>query len=231
MAKSELRIKARKMREKGESVKAIARLLGVSKSSVSLWVRDIILTFEQYQTLQKRSIKGGEKGRIIGAFIQKKRRLDTIIQMENLGIQKFLKLSDKEFFTAGIALYWAEGTKKKREFCLCNSDPNLIVFMIRWMDKFFGIKISQIKAVVGINEIHRNRDGVVKDFWSNVTGIPLSQFRQTSFKKSKVSKVYENFNEHYGTLGIHVLKGSQFYYKMLGLIKGLSQAGVLFKAG
>jgi len=219
------------MRKKGESVKVISRLLDVSKSSVSLWVRDIILSVSQMEKLRKRMVTGTEKGRMIGAFMQKKRRLDMMEKMEKLGIQKFSRLSDQEFFAAGIALYWGEGSKKKREFFICNSDPNLIVFMIRWMNKFFGIKTDQLRAVVGINEIHRKRDKVVKNFWSNVTGIPLGQFRQTSFKKSKVHKVYENFNEHYGTLGVHVLKGCEFYYKMLGLIEGLSQAGALFKAG
>lgn len=228
MAKYALRIKAREMRSGGESVKVIAKALGVTKSTVSLWVRDIILTVDQLETLMKRKIKGGELGRAKGAFMQKKRRMDMIRQRENEGIEKLKDLSEGEFFTAGVALYWGEGSKKKREFYVCNSDPKIIQFIINWLKKFYGIGVDRLVAVVGINEIHREREVIVKKFWSEQTGIPLNQFRKTSFKKAKVHKVYANFNEHYGTLSIHVLKGCEIYYKMLGLLVGLSEASKKF---
>lgn len=225
MAKSELQIKAREMRSRGVSVRTIARELGVSKSTASLWVRDIILSVEQLQSLRKAWIKGTELGRLKGALMQKNRRLDLIEKTKNEGIKKLKNLSDNDFFAAGIALYWAEGSKKKREFFICNSDPEMILFMIKWMKKFFGIQTSRLKAIVGINDIHRDRDSIVKKYWSEKTGIPLSQFRKTSFKKVRNNKIYENFENHFGTLGVYVLKGSEFYYKMLGLITGLSEAG------
>jgi transposase-like protein len=48
------RNQARRMRsEEGRSIKEIARLLGVSTSSVSHWVRDIELTDAQHSALQR----------------------------------------------------------------------------------------------------------------------------------------------------------------------------------
>jgi|WetSurSiteA1Bulk_404760.scaffolds.fasta_scaffold00656_12 hypothetical protein len=224
MAKYELRIKAREMRRRGESVKQIAKVLGVAKSTASLWVRDIILSLDQYQNLKKRQIKGGEKGRFLGSMMQKNRRIEKMRKMEEIGIDKFRNISDNEFFAAGVALYWGEGSKKKREFYICNSDPELLSFMISWLEKFCDIGRDRLRAVVGINETHKKREEVVKKYWSDKLGIPLSQFRKTSFKKAKVNKVYENFNDHFGTLGIRVLKGGEIYYKILGLIAGLSKA-------
>jgi len=225
MAKFLQKIKAREMRAKGESVKVIAKKVGVTKSTASLWVRDIILSVEQLERLNNRKIKAGELGRLKGSLMQKNRRLDLIKLRESEGVSQLKDLSDREFFVAGIALYWGEGSKKKREFYICNSDPQLINFMILWLKKFYNVGVERLKVVVGINEIHRDRESVVKRYWSDITGIPLSQFRKTSFKKTKISKVYVNFNEHFGTLGVNVLKGSDIYYKMLGLIKGLSEAG------
>jgi transposase-like protein len=50
--KTEERNEARRLRaEQGASVKELARLLGVSRSSVSLWVRDIELAETQYLAL------------------------------------------------------------------------------------------------------------------------------------------------------------------------------------
>ncbi len=225
MAKFELKIKAREMRSEGTSVRTISKNLGIAKSTASLWTRDIILSVEQLQSLRERWIKGTELGRLKGALMQKNRRLDLIEKRKKEGMDRLRNISDNEFFIAGIALYWAEGSKKNRKLHLCNSDPDMIVFMIAWLKKFFGIGTNRLKAVVGINEIHRERETLVKKYWSEITGIPLDQFRRTSFKKVKNNKVYKNFNDHYGTLGIYVLKGSEFYYKMLGLITGLSEAG------
>ena len=42
-------------REQGQSIKEIARAVGVSTSSVSHWVRDIELTEEQIEALRARN--------------------------------------------------------------------------------------------------------------------------------------------------------------------------------
>jgi hypothetical protein len=225
MAKYELRIKARKMRSQGESVKIIAKRLGVSKGTVSLWVRDIILSVEQLETLKQRLIKGGELGRLKGSLMQKERRLKAIKDGVKWGLAKTGNLSDREYFLTGTALYWAEGSKKRGGFMLCNSDPKLIIFMIGWLEKFFEIEKERFILTVGINEIHRQREEKVKKYWSNITKIPINQFRKTSFKKSKVHKVYDNYSDHYGTLSVRVSKPAQMYYNILGLVEGLSRQG------
>lgn len=222
MAKSELRIQARKMRSRGESVREIAKKLGVSKSSVCLWTRDIILTVEQMEFLKQRRIKGGELGRLKGMLMQKNRRLKTIKVMEKAGLNKFKNITDKDLFSAGVALYWAEGSKKTRKLGICNSDPEMVRFMIEWFSKFFNIHSDRLSLRVGINEIHKKRELKVRKYWSRVTGIPMSQFRKTSFKKVKNLKTYKNFKNHFGTIDLVVLKPGDLYYKMLGLIKGLS---------
>jgi hypothetical protein len=52
------------MRVDGESIAVIAAALGVAKSSVSEWVRDIVLTQEQTDALRERqrSSSGRQKG-------------------------------------------------------------------------------------------------------------------------------------------------------------------------
>lgn len=222
MAKYELRLQARKMRSKGESVRDIAMKLGVSKGTSSIWVRDIILSVEQLEKLKQRSIKGSELGRIKGAFIQKKRRLELIEKCNQEGMKIAGNLSRKEFLMAGLALYWAEGSKKNGRLTFCNSDPDLINFMIKWLKENFGIDKERLNIRVGINEIHKDREKIVKKYWSDVTGIPLSHFQKTSFKKSKVHKIYKNHNKHFGTLDVLVLKPGELYYKILGLIKALA---------
>jgi transcriptional regulator with XRE-family HTH domain len=225
MAKYDLRIKAREMRSKGESVKDIAKRLGVSKGTISIWVRDIILSVDQLEKLKQKSIKGGELGRLKGCLMQKERRLTAIENGNKWGITNTVSMSDREFFFTGVALYWAEGAKKRSGLMICNSDPELINFMISWWKKFFNVETKRFILRIGINKIHRKREREVKEFWSGITNIPLNQFRKTSFKKSKPHKVYENYSTHYGTLSVKVLKPGQMYYNILGLIKGISRQG------
>lgn len=229
MAKYLLRQKARKLRRKGISVKRIAEYLSVSKSTASVWVRDIILSVEQLEELKDIMLRGSELGRTKGALVQKERRLRFIEESRTKGIAELPSITERELLIAGLALYWGEGSKKSQEVEFCNSDPKMIQFLLLWLKKCFGVTPDEIKCCVGINEIHIKREEIVKDYWSKISGIPLSQFRKTSFKKVKNSKVYENFNDHYGTLSVIVSKPSRFYFKILGLIEGLYQAGDKYK--
>lgn len=224
MAKSLLRLEARKLRSKGISVRKIAQELKISKDSASRWTRDIILTVEQLENLTQSKLKGGELGRLKGALIQKKRRLKLIEDSKILGIEMLASLSERELLIAGISLYWGEGRKKSRRVGFCNSDPRMIKFYIHWLQSYFNVKLEDLRGYIGINEIHFERESIVKQYWSEVTGILLSQFRKTYFKKAANKKVYENFNEHYGTLSIELIKPVPIYYKIMGLIEGLCMA-------
>lgn len=213
------------MRSKGESLNVIAKELGVAKSTLSLWVRDIVLSIDQIEFLRKRVISAGEIGRLKGAWIQKDRRIKTENKYKSEGIKKFSNISEREFLISGVALYWAEGSKKNSSVQLCNSDYKMINFHLKWLKKFFGIDVDRLSARVSINEIHKNREEIVKTYWSKQTGIPLTQFRKTMFKTSKVRKNYENYDNHYGVFDVYVLKPSEIYYKILGLVEGLSVTG------
>lgn len=224
MAKSELKIQARKLRESGIGVNNISLQLKVAKSTVSSWVRDIILTVDQLERLRNNSIVGAERGRLQSALNQKQKRLSLIEKYKKDGISNIDKLNKRELLIAGVALYWAEGSKASGQASFCNSDPTLVNFMIKWFEQCLNVDKSRMAVKVGINQIHRGREEVVKKYWSDIVDIPLSQFRKTSFKKVFNKKKYSNFNEHYGTLEIKILKPSLVYYKILGLIYGLSKS-------
>lgn len=225
MAKPDLRIKARQLRSKGSSINEISKQLNVSKSTTSLWVRDIILNIKQLETLRGKEIAGRKRGRIINAFRQKQKRLDQINNYRQVGAKKIGSLTPRELLLVGLSLYWAEGTKKQRKISFCNSDPLIINFLIRWLANCFHIPTTRLAAYVGINESHRCRNQKVLTYWSQTTKIPLHQFRKTSFKKTKNVKIYDHPENHYGTLTVYVLKPADLYYKILGQIYGLSLAG------
>ncbi|MDO8264939.1 MAG: helix-turn-helix domain-containing protein, partial [Candidatus Parcubacteria bacterium] len=111
MAKFKEKNIALKLRKKGNSIKDIAKKIGVVKSSVSRWCRDIELTKKQIQKLGEKMKAGAYKG----ARVQYARRIERIKKYEQIGINRIGRLSDRDFLLSGLALYWGEGTKKNRK--------------------------------------------------------------------------------------------------------------------
>jgi hypothetical protein len=225
MAKSLLHNQALALRRRGWSVRRIASELRISKDSASKWTRDVILTIEQLENLQKKLFAGRERGRLLANLKRRQDKDGRIESAKQFGLKTLNRLTRKELLVAGLALYAGEGVKKRREVRFCNTDPAIINFMINWLIECFGVTISDFHCAVGINEAHKNRDVIVRKYWSNITGIPLASFRKTSFKKAISKKVYENFNEHYGTLDVRLLRSTQFYDRIMGLIHGLFSQG------
>lgn len=188
MVKSELRLEALKLRSKGSSIKYISRLLQVSTSSVSKWVKEILLTQEQIELLRQSELKGKALGRLKSTFLHKNERMKRVNKAREQGIQEISQLSQRELLLCGAALYWGEGNKKSRRTEFFNSDPKMIQFLLIWLQKCMEIKIGDIYCRVGINEIHNTREGEVKIYWSNITGIPLIQFKKQVLKKSRIKK-------------------------------------------
>ena len=98
MAKYNERLKARSMRNDGISIIVIARKLGISKSTISSWCRDIILTEEQFEKLRKNKGVSLTTGQRMGAETNKRKRLEAIKDAEIWGkklIKKVFKNGNK----------------------------------------------------------------------------------------------------------------------------------------
>ena len=226
MAKSEQRLKARKLRKEGLSIIKIAALLKIAKSSISLWCRDIELTEAQKLALIASKEDGLKRGQLMGAESQKKRRLDKIEQYRLEGINRLSNLSLEQYFSSGLTLYLAEGSKERR-IIFTNSDPRIVKFMMNWFKTFFKIKTENFTFYLIINEIHKPREEIVKNYWSNYLNISLMQFRKTSFVKNKQKKIYENYDRYYGTVHFQILKSTELSYRIRGLLAGLFEAKLI----
>ncbi|MEK7127343.1 MAG: hypothetical protein AAB838_01295, partial [Patescibacteria group bacterium] len=182
-------------------------------------------SIEQLEKIRGKEIKGRELGRTRASQNRRQQRIDTENKRIEEGMNYFKNISAHELMVAGLALYAGEGSKTKRTVCFCNSDPLIIKLMINWLRVCFGVTDDRFRLSIGINEIHREREGLVKDYWANITKLKSIHFNKTSFKKVQSKKVYTNFNQHFGTLDIKILRSTQIYYKIAGLIRGLLSQG------
>src|SRR5439155_17561212 len=90
---------ARRLREQGMTVPDIAAALGVSKSSVSLCVRDIDVTIDRRKTARWRN----------GPNALSSRRLAEVERLTVEGRERIGQLTERQFLMVGLALYAAEG--------------------------------------------------------------------------------------------------------------------------
>lgn len=224
MAKIREREKALSLRKKGKSIRDIATSLNVSKSTVSYWCRNIVLSKGQIKRLAQNQKRASAQAFL--TFVEKKRRkrLSDIKRFQQMGAKDVGKLTKRELFILGLGLYWGEGYKKgSKELGFTNSDPNMIKIFIRWMETIYGTKKDDFILRVSINEIHRNRVSEVTRFWSRVAGVPVSQFTKTSLIKSTSKKIYTNHKKHFGTLRVKVRRGTNLRRRILGSIDALNK--------
>ncbi len=136
-AKDDLHARARELRERGLDYEEIAGALGVSKSSVSLWVRDMPRPERlSYEECRKRSAEGSRcTGRPSDPSARPGARPVRAAAAGQIGV-----LSKREVLIAGAIAYWCEGAKSKphraqERVVFINSDPGLIRFFLRFLDE------------------------------------------------------------------------------------------------
>ena len=229
MAQITKKVLAQELRRKGCSISEIARKLGMHKSgSISKWCCNIILTPGQIEKLEEKQKSGSYKGRMKFLERLRKTRIKEVATLRKEGLKEIGKLNKRDLFIGGVAMYWSEGYKYLggEQVGFTNSDPKMILFILQWFKEICGISEDRLTLQVKINKIHKNRIQEVENYWSKVTGIPLSQFNKTVLIKAKSKKTYPNFNDYYGTLRITIRQGTQLRRKINGWIEGLTNTPV-----
>jgi len=223
MSKYQLKSSARELRRNGVSIIKISKELNVSKSTISIWCRDIDLNEEQFEILRKNKGVSLTTGQRNGAEANKRKRLTAIQEAESLGMKIVGRISKRELLLIATALYWCEGSKSDRTsgFIFINSDPKMILTMKKFLVEVLDTKIAEIVCSVQINMSHKHRIDTVLKFWKNLLKLPMNQFRKPYYVKTTTKKVYDNHDNYFGVCRLIVRKGMNLKYRMLGLIKAI----------
>ena len=160
------RQQARQLRRTGLPLAEIAARLGVSKSSVSLWVRDV--AFEPRPPVTR--------GRRRAPNALQRRKQAEIDRLLEEGRARIGRLSEREFLVVGVALYAGEGSKGDGSVRFVNSDPRMVALFCSWLRHFYQIDESRLRLSL---YLHQGLDlSAAIAYWSALTGIPESQFRK-----------------------------------------------------
>jgi AcrR family transcriptional regulator len=173
------------LRQEGRSIREITRLVGVSKSSISLWVRDVELTPQQHDALRARNAAYDRQrlGNKVWSALCRDRRLNW--QAEG----RLLARGGDPLFAAGCMLYWAEGSKTRNVVQMTNSDPEVLRFFVDFLRKYFHVCDERFAVTCNLFADHLSRQQEVERFWLTTLRLPHS-----CLKKSIVNR-YSKYSQ------------------------------------
>jgi transposase-like protein len=186
-------------REEGRSVKELAALLNVSRSTISLWVRDIELTHEQRAALSRRS----GRGRIKGSRVNAAKALERHREAQRIG-HDAARQGDV-LHAAGCMLYWAEGSRNKHAIEFVNSDPAMVVLFLRFLRACNAVPDAKVRVTCNLFADHAQRQREIEDFWLCELELPRACLRRSAVNRySKHSKKKRRNKLPYGTCRLTV---------------------------
>ena len=166
--------RCRALRALGWTYNEIAAEVAVSKSSVSLWCRDVEPDPEAWAVRAQANRNYGVRHK--RPHPQQIAKQEEIERLQAEGAVRFALLTEQEFRAAGAMLYAGEGAKGPGAVKLANCDPRIILFFLNWLRRFFPLDERRLR---GRMYLHRGLDlEEVMAFWVGLTGIPERQWGQ-----------------------------------------------------
>lgn len=212
---------ARKLRrEQGLSLNEIAAITKCSKSSISLWVRNVPLQKAQADRLAKHMKNKWEANRHKGTLTMQA----NYRKVRDAAFQKGVtRLSNDTLFAIICSIYWGEGSKKQRGFSISNCDSDMINFVSKWLITE-GYRDRIILSVTYYEK--KISEHGIRSYWqnqlSNLDELHINQIYIRKLPTSSKGKQASRNRQPYGTAvlscwdvkllneilgGIHALKG------------------------
>jgi hypothetical protein len=176
---------ALQLRREGYSLGEIARVVGVSKSTVSLWTNGLALSslararIESRKTAGQRAAQESKRAATARSLAEAREEAASVISQ----VPKTKKVA-----SAMLSLmYWCEGTKRRNdsEFTFSNSDPLIIGAFMRLLRTAYPIDERKLRVRMHLHEYHD--EAAQRAYWSRITAVPAAQFKST-YRKPHTGK-------------------------------------------
>lgn len=168
------------LRKRGCSYRDILKSVPVAKSTLSEWLKDTPLTHTEKLALKERRNANITRGRARAAAALTALRLEREHDLLLEAASEYKRFASNPRFRIGIALYWAEGTKRHGGFAFTNSDSDMMRYMVSWIEGFLRLPRTGVKARLYIHKPYAHEN--LERYWSARLGVPMKNFRKTIYK-------------------------------------------------
>jgi len=206
--------KAILLRHEGKSVREICKEVGVAKGSVSVWVRDVVLTKEQKEKLN-------EKNPSFYSNLSKSRHEACIkrrVEFQEEGRKMAREMGIQ--YAIGCMLYWGEGTKSN-QLDFTNSDLNILKVFVSFIKKYWGVKNSEISLGLNCYLDHELSVEDIFNYWIKNLDIQGCRIQKAVVRNSENSSFNSGRKKSklkYGVLKLRI-GNTRIFHNILGSIQ------------
>ena len=158
--------RARELRAQSWTLVEIADELGVSKGSVSTWVRDV-------EFVPRRRNRGHAAGPTHPMRVRKEAEIERCRAEAEAWVGE---LTDRDLAMFCLGLYAGEGSKTAGTVSMANTNPRYVRALLSWLRSEFEIDESRLRARL---YLHEGLDlGAAMGHWARCIGIDLDRFHK-----------------------------------------------------
>ncbi len=184
-----LKAKAIETRRQGKSLRDVEISLGIPRSTLSYWFKNVKLNPSQHRLLENRHKNALTKARKKAVIWHNQQKTNRLKFAEKEAEETLNKIkSNKEIIELALALlYLGEGSKKSPTTGMGNSDPLILKFFLKIMTKIYKINLEKIRF-----DLHIRADQdpeALKKYWAKELEAPLNRFGTASIDQRTIGKV------------------------------------------
>jgi hypothetical protein len=192
----------RALRRLGLMQSEIRQIIPVAKSTLSYWCRDVCLTPDQVAAIRER----GYSQTGVPRDTQRQRRKDITV-VRTRARRSASRWSAEPLFVAGVALYWAEGSKSRNDLVIANTDPALLRLFILWVRTYLD---PDAEFRLSLHLHIGNDEPAAQQSWRRMLSLPSARFTKTYVKPAGTGH-RKNHLDH-GVCRVRVCRSADYWH-------------------
>ena len=178
---------AKELRKRGFTYGEIAKIVTVSKSTISLWFSRETWSKSVTESNRKRSAKENGKRISLLNTARGNQYKKLYAEAERSAVTEFKHYKNNPLFIAGLMLYMSIGdTKSSSLIRMADARPELHMLFIRFLTEYLGVSREKIRFWLllypDLNPEKCSR------FWAKKLKLPLSQFHKYQVIEGRSTK-------------------------------------------
>ena len=180
--------KAFEMRRSGKTYREIEKELGISRSTLSNWFREV--SWSKHLKTQYTNRTWSKDQHLLMHQARRNKLNSLYKQAEQEASEQYKTYKQDPLFWAGLMVYAGEGEKRSKHLVrITNTEFYLHKIFIAFLAKYLSVTREKVRLCLilypDLNE------SLCKEMWSNLLNIPRTQFHKTQVitGKEKVKRL------------------------------------------
>lgn len=178
---------AKELRTRGFTYEEIAKIVDVSKSTISSWLSHETWSISIKEDNAKRAAKENKKRISLLNTARGNQNKKLYVEAERSAVTEFKHYKQNPLFIAGLMLYVADGDLVSHlPIRISSSQKEIHRIFIAFVKEYLGVPREKIRFLLVFSPSHKPL--ICSRLWSKKIGLPLSQFHKYQVLQSKNKK-------------------------------------------